>query len=164
MRANPVRWNFLDFFGFDVVEGEGFTPSSGERKEIVIMSRMHRDIGIPIGHKEDILTYVGVIKDVRLTSLTQSDEYHTFYCSTDDSDRMSHFYIRLRAGADVEAFADYVKKLSKELSPASEAPELYFLEEWVEGLYAQTKKDMVLIGLFAGLISGSISLKKYLKV
>jgi putative ABC transport system permease protein len=62
---------------------------------------------------------------------------------------MSHFYIRLRAGADVKAFADYVKKLSKELAPAADEAELYFLEEWVESLYQQTKKDMVLIGLFA---------------
>ena len=42
-------------------------------------------------------------------------------------------------------------RLSKELAPAAEEAELYFLEEWVESLYSQTKKDMVLIGLFAGL-------------
>ena len=151
VRANFVRWNFLDFFGFEVVDGQGFTPSSGERGEIVMMRRMHRDIGIPLGYKDgDQFTYVGVIKDVRLTSLSQNDEYHAFYCSTGDA-RMSHFYIRLRAGADVEAFADYVKDLTKKLSPASDEPELYFLEEWVVSLYKQTKKDMVLIGLFAGL-------------
>ena len=149
VRANPVRWNFLDFFGFEVVDGQGFTKSSGERNEMVMMSRMHRDIGIPIGHKEgDWLTYVGIIKDVRLASLAQEDEYYAFYCSTGDA-RMSHFYIRLRAGADVEAFADYVKNLTKELAPAAEEAELYFLEDWVESLYQQTKKDMVLIGLFA---------------
>ena len=147
VRANPVRWNFLDFFGFEVVEGKGFTQSSGERNEMVMMSRMHRDIGIPVGQNEDFLTYVGVIKDVRLTSLSQNDEYHAFYVASNST--MSHYYIRLRAGADVEAFADYVKKLSKELSPASKEPELYYLEEWVEGLYSQTKKDMVMIGLFA---------------
>ena len=147
VRANPVRWNFLDFFGFEVVEGEGFTESSGERNEIVMMQRMHRDLGIPIGQKEDFLTYVGVIKDVRLTSLSQNDEYHAFYVTSNST--MNHYYIRLRAGADVEAFADYVNKLTKELSPASEEPELYFLEEWVESLYKQTKKDMVLIGMFA---------------
>ena len=151
VRANPVRWNFLDFFGFDVVEGSGFTPSSAERDEIVMMSRMHRDIGIPLGYKEgNQYPYVGIIKDVRLTSLTQDDEYYAFYCAEADS-RMSHFYIRLLAGADVKAFADYVKNLSKELAPAAKEPELYFLEEWVESLYQQTKKDMVLIGLFAGL-------------
>ena len=151
VRANPVRWNFLDFFGFEVVDGQGFTQSSAERDEIVMMSRMHRDVGIPLGYKEgNQYPYVGIIKDVRLTSLAQDDEYYAFYCSAGDV-RMSHFYIRLRAGADVEAFADYVKKLTKELAPAADEAELYYLEEWVESLYQQTKKDMVLIGLFAGL-------------
>ncbi len=151
VRANSVRWNFLDFFGFEVVDGQGFTQSSAERDEIVMMSRMHRDVGIPLGYKEgNQFTYVGIIKDIRLTSLAQEDEYYAFYCDKSDL-RMSHFYIRLRAGADVKAFAEYVKNLSKELAPAADEAELYYLEEWVEGLYAQTKKDMVLIGLFAGL-------------
>ena len=149
VRANPVRWNFLDFFGFEVIDGNGFTPSSAERDEIVMMNRMHRDIGIPIGYKEGKqYPYVGIIKDIRLTSLAQDDEYYAFYCAEADS-RMSHFYIRLRAGANVEAFAEYVKNLSKELAPAADDPELYYLEEWVESLYKQTKNDMVLIGLFA---------------
>ena len=149
VRANPVRWNFLDFFGFEVIDGNGFTPSSAERDEIVMMNRMHRDIGIPIGYKEGKqYPYVGIIKDIRLTSLAQDDEYYAFYCAEADS-RMSHFYIRLRAGANVEAFAEYVKNLSKELAPAAEKPELYYLEDWVESLYKQTKKDMVLIGMFA---------------
>ena len=149
VRANPVRWNFLDFFGFEVIDGNGFTPSSAERDEIVMMNRMHRDIGIPIGYKEGKqYPYVGIIKDIRLTSLAQDDEYYAFYCAEADS-RMSHFYIRLRAGADVKAVADYVKNLSKELAPAADEAELYFLEDWVESLYEQTKKDMVLIGLFA---------------
>ena len=149
VRANPVRWNFLDFFGFEVIDGNGFTPSSAERDEIVMMNRMHRDIGIPIGYKEGKqYPYVGIIKDIRLTSLAQDDEYYAFYCAEADS-RMSHFYIRLRAGANVEAFAEYVKNLSKELAPAADDPELYYLEEWVESLYKQTKKDMVLIGMFA---------------
>ena len=149
VRANPVRWNFLDFFGFDVVDGNGFTPSSAERNEIVMMNRMHRDVGIPLGYKEGKqYPYVGIIKDIRLTSLAQDDEYYAFYCAEADS-RMSHFYIRLRAGANVEAFAEYVKNLSKELAPAADDPELYYLEEWVESLYKQTKNDMVLIGLFA---------------
>ena len=149
VRANPVRWNFLDFFGFEIIDGNGFIPSSAERDEIVMMNRMHRDIGIPIGYKEGKqYPYVGIIKDIRLTSLAQDDEYYAFYCAEADS-RMSHFYIRLRAGANVEAFAEYVKNLSKELAPAADKPELYYLEEWVESLYKQTKKDMVLIGMFA---------------
>lgn len=149
VRANPVRWNFLDFFGFEIVEGVGFTPSSGQRNEIVMLQRMHRDIGIPLGYKEgDWLSYIGIIKDVRLTSLTQADEYHAFYCADEDTN-MSHYYIRLQHGADIKAFAEYVNSISKDLAPAADTPELYFLEDWVQGLYAQTKKDTVLIGLFA---------------
>lgn len=94
------------------------------------------------------MKYVGIIRDVRLTSVSQPDEYHAFYCVS-EKDRMSHFYIRLRAGADFKGFADYVKSISKELAPAADEPELHYLEEWVESLYEQTKKDMVLIGLFA---------------
>ena len=146
---NAVRWNFLDFFGFEVVDGVGFTPSSGERSEMIIMKSFNREIGIPIGyHFPDGFDIVGSIKDVRLTSLNKNNDYHhAFYCK--NSRAKFHFYIRLRAGADVKAFADYVSKISKELAPASSGVELHFLEEWVESLYKQTKKDMVLIGMFA---------------
>ena len=148
LKPNSVRWNLPKFFGFEIVDGVGFTPSSGERGEMITMKSFNREVGIPVGyHFQDGLDVVGTMKDVRLTSLANNDDYHAFYCQ--NGNYYSHFYVRLRAGADVEAFADYVKKLSKELSPASEEPELYYLEEWVESLYQQTKKDMVLIGLFA---------------
>ena len=148
LRPNAVRWNFLDFFGFEVVDGVGFTRSSGERGEIIIMKSFNREVGIPLDyHFEDGFDVVGIIKDIRLTSLTKNDDYHAFYCN-DKSEKL-HYYIRLRAGADVKAFANYVGKISEELAPAAEKPELYYLEEWVESLYKQTKKDMVLIGMFA---------------
>ena len=148
LRPNAVRWNLPAFFGFEIVDGVGFTPSSGERGEMIIMKSFNREVGIPIGyHLDDDLTVVGVIKDVRLTSLAKNDDHHAFYCN--NNTYQGYYYIRLRAGADVEAFADYVAKLTKELAPAADEAELYFLEEWVESLYEQTKKDMVLIGLFA---------------
>ncbi|MBR2638416.1 MAG: ABC transporter permease [Bacteroidaceae bacterium] len=148
LRPNAVRWNLPDFFGFEIVDGVGFTPSSGERGEMITMKSFNREIGIPVGyHFQDGYDVVGTIKDVRLTSLAKNDDYHAFYCT--NKIYFSHFYIRLRAGADVKAFAEYVANLSKELAPAADEAELHFLEEWVEGLYAQTKKDMVLIGLFA---------------
>ena len=148
IKPNAVRWNFLDFFGFEVVDGVGFTPSSGERGEMIIMQAFNREIGMSIGyHFPEGFNVVGIIKDVRLSSLANSDDYHAFYCN-DESDK-AHFYVRLREGADVKAFAKYVSGVAEELAPAAEKPELYYLEEWVESLYQQTKNDMVLIGLFA---------------
>ena len=148
LKPNAVRWNFLDFFGFEVVDGVGFTRSSGERGEMIIMKSLNREVGIPLNyHFPDGFDVVGIMRDVRLTSLTKNDDHHAFYCN-DKSEKL-HYYIRLRAGADVKAFANYVGKISEELAPAAEKPELYFLDTWVESLYKQTKNDMVLIGMFA---------------
>ena len=148
VRANGVRWNFLQFFGFEVVDGNGFTQSSGYSKDIVMTQRLHRDVGIPVGNAEGNFTYVGIIRDVRLSSVSQPDEYNVFYCAS-EADRMSHFYVRLHKGASIRAFADYVHDLTSEIVPAASKPDVRYMDQIVEDLYSQTKKDMVLIGLFA---------------
>ena len=144
--ANSVRWNFLDFFGFELVDGEGFTPSSADRKEIIIMRQLHLDTGYPLGmNSGSDYNTIGIMKDVRLTSVAQPNEYHSFYCGNDPG----FFYVRLVEGADVKAFAEYVKRLTKEFSPLSEGADLYFLNQWVEMLYQTTKQQLTTIGMFA---------------
>ena len=144
--ANSVRWNFLDFFGFELVDGEGFTPSSADRKEIIIMRQLHLDTGYPLGmNSGSNYNTIGIMKDVRLTSVAQPNEYHSFYCGNDPG----FFYVRLVEGADVKAFAEYVKRLTKEFSPLSEGADLYFLNQWVEMLYQTTKQQLTTIGMFA---------------
>ena len=39
--------------------------------------------------------------------------------------------------------------MSKELAPTSEAPGLYTLDTWIEWQYRETKKVMILVGMFA---------------
>ncbi|MBQ4059804.1 MAG: ABC transporter permease [Lachnospiraceae bacterium] len=146
LMANEVRWNFLDFFGFELVDGEGFTPSSAERKEIIIMRQLHLDTGYPLGmNSGSEYNTIGIIKDVRLSSVAQPNQYHSFYCGNEPG----FFYIRLIEGADVKAFAKYVKELTKEFSPLGEGADLYYLNQWVEMLYQTTKQQLVTIGLFA---------------
>ena len=146
LMANEVRWNFLDFFGFELVDGEGFTPSSAERKEIIIMRQLHLDTGYPLGmNSGSDYNTIGIMKDVRLTSVGQPNQYHAFYCGDDPG----FFYVRLVAGADVKAFAEYVKELTKEFSPLGEGADLYYLNQWVEMLYQTTKQQLITIGLFA---------------
>ncbi len=146
LMANEVRWNFLDFFGFELVDGEGFTPSSAERKEIVIMRQLHLDTGYPLGmNSGSDYNTIGIIKDVRLTSVGQPNQYHSFYCGDDPG----FFYVRLIEGTDVKTFAEYVKELTKEFSPLGEGADLYYLNQWVEMLYQTTKQQLVTIGLFA---------------
>ncbi len=144
--ANNVRWNFLDFFGFELVDGQGFTPSSAERKEIVIMRQLHLDTGYPLGMNDGSnYNTVGIMKDVRLGSVAQPNQYHAFYCG----DNPGFFYVRLIEGADIKAFAKFVKELTKEFSPIGEEADLFYLNQWLEMLYSNTKQQLVTIGLFA---------------
>ncbi len=146
LMANEVRWNFLDFFGFELVDGEGFTPSSAERKEIIIMRQLHLDTGYPLGmNSGSNYNTIGIMKDVRLSSVAQPNQYHSFYCGNEPG----FFYVRLIEGADVKAFAKYVKELTKEFSPLGEGADLYYLNQWVEMLYQTTKQQLVTIGMFA---------------
>ncbi len=146
LMANEVRWNFLDFFGFELIDGEGFTPSSAERKEIIIMRQLHLDTGYPLGmNSGSDYNTIGIMKDVRLSSVAQPNQYHSFYCG----DEPGFFYVRLIEGADVKAFAKYVKELTKEFSPLGEGADLYYLNQWVEMLYQTTKQQLVTIGMFA---------------
>ena len=146
LMANEVRWNFLDFFGFELVDGEGFTPSSAERKEIIIMRQLHLDTGYPLGmNSGSDYNTIGIMKDVRLSSVAQPNQYHSFYCGNEPG----FFYVRLIEGADVKAFAKYVKELTKEFSPLGEGADLYYLNQWVEMLYQTTKQQLITIGLFA---------------
>ena len=144
-----VRHNFLSFFDLEVVDGSGFTPLSAERKELVVMSDQQEDIGTGVGWicLEDSNKTVGVIEDIELSPISQSGHYDVFFCASDD--RLPHYYVRLREGADVKAFADYIRATIKEIVPRADEPDLYFLNDWIEGMYKETKKVMVLIGLFA---------------
>lgn len=156
MRANAVRYNFPEFFGFKLLDGKDFTPESAQRKEMIIMHSLHTDVGIPLDYT-DINDYkvIGITTDMYLNSVGQQCAHSVFFC--DEKYGHYNFYARLRAGADVEAFGKYVDKTIKELFPSSDDVEIYYLNEYVEGLYKETKKVTVLIGMF-GLVAIVIAL------
>ena len=156
VKANAVRYNFPEFFGFKVFDGKSFTAESAQRGEVMIMHSLHKDIGIPLDYT-GINGYklIGITEDVYLNSVSQKCAYSIFFC--DEKFGHYNFYARLRAGADVEAFSKYVQTMMKEMFPSSEETEVYFLNEYVEGLYKETKKVTILIGMF-GLVSIVIAL------
>ena len=146
--VNFVRHNFLDFFGLKVVDGKNFTPTSGERREAILFASVAEDIGWGIDEEVYNSKVVGLIKDVQFGSVGNTNQYHALVCRNSD-DGHNNFYVRLRAGADIAAFNRYVTELSKELAPTSEAPGLYTLDTWIEWQYRETKKVMILVGMFA---------------
>lgn len=148
LHVNFVRHNFVDFFGLRVVDGKNFTPSSGERGEVIIFSSLVNDINWGIGEQVYEKEVVGVIKDVQFGAVNNPDEYHALVCREDEFGH-NNFYVRLRAGADIAAFNKYLEQIVKEIAPMSEFPGTYFLDTWIEWQYRETKKVMILVGMFA---------------
>lgn len=150
LKPNKVRYNFLDFFGFEIVEGNGFTPTSAERDEMVIMRSFNREIGIPIGyHFTDGFDVTGVMKDVRLSAAGFKPlEYYAFICSNEWGSNYN-YYVRIGANTDVKAFAKYVNELCKEFNPNGDDVEIFFLDEYVQSMYKDTRRQTIIIGLFA---------------
>ncbi len=142
-----VMWNMPQFFGLEVIEGEGFDENSHKRKEMLITRRVNKEIGIPAGFSENENMVSGILKDFRLTSVAEKDVYMGLMCYSSAS--CISYYVRLRDGADVAAFSEYVKELVQELSPGADEPEVEFFDKSVDAMYKSTRKTAVTIGLFA---------------
>ena len=146
MNAWYVMWNMPEFFGIEIVGGEGFTQQSAQRGEMLLSGRLHRDMGIPVGYEMERLKVCGVMEDFRLNSVSEEDIYVALICARKG---LSTFYVRLVEGADIKAFAAYVKELVQEFAPGSDDPDVKFFNEKVENMYNSTKKSTIIVGLFA---------------
>ncbi|MBQ2132975.1 MAG: FtsX-like permease family protein, partial [Bacteroidales bacterium] len=143
-----VRWNMPQFFGIKVVEGEGFTKQSGNRRDMMVSMNLRTEIGIPVGYdKLGSYKVTAVAKGVRLNAVTNDNIYTAFCCNAKQA--LSTFYIKLREGADIRDFAVYIKDLVQEFAPGADEPEVEFFDQAVANLYNSTKKATVTIGLFA---------------
>lgn len=87
------------------------------------------------------------MKEVRLLPVSDPTVYSALLCHS--SDGFFTFYLRLRAGADIEAACDYIRKAVSELAPDCEVPEIHLLDEMVAKFYETTKKQTVIVSLFA---------------
>ncbi len=142
-----VRWNLPEFFGIEVVEGEGFTENSHSSEDMLVTNNMHLEMGIPLGHKGDEYKITGFMKNVKLAPAEENVDYVALCCTK--SRQWGCFYIRLQSGADVAAFSKYAKDLVQEFAPGADEPEVEFFDQAIGNLYNSTKKSAVIIALFA---------------
>lgn len=147
LNAWYVRWNMPQFFGIKVVEGEDFTDQSGRRGDMLISGNLHREIGVPLGHEINTQKVCGVIDGIRLNSLQEENIYVALCCNSRVG--FCTYYVRMKEGADVVQFSEYIKQMVKEFSPNSDEPEVSYFRDDIENLYRSTQKATIIIGLFA---------------
>ena len=146
LNAWYVRWNMPQFFGIEVVEGNGFTEQSHSRGEMLFTQNVHRSVGIPVGHEENRMKVCGIAEDIKLLPVNEDEGFIALAVRTR---QYASYYIRLGSGADISGLSKYVKEIVQEFAPGSDDPEVAFFNEKVEHLYNSTKKATVTIGLFA---------------
>ena len=141
-----VRWNMPQFFGIEVVEGNGFTEQSHSRGEMLFTQNVHRSVGIPVGHEENRMKVCGIAEDIKLMPVNEDEGFIALAVRTR---QYASYYIRLGSGADISGLSKYVKEIVQEFSPGADEPELEFFDRTIANMYNSTKKATVTIGLFA---------------
>ncbi len=147
-----VRYNFTDVFGVPVIAGEGITK---ERNGYLITDYTAEATGLGVGDKWNGMDIVGIIPHINLMGANSPNENtlllgnHNYVNGT--------YYVRLSRNVDVEAVCNDIRLAAKNIEPNCGEPEIEFVNDAIAKVYGDTKKQTVMISLFA-LIAVVISL------
>ena len=143
-----VRWNFLEFMGIPVLEGEGFSGNPDAGYQIVFTQSSAPEVaGLIEGGKFEDYTVKGTVKDIRLRPVNTGNPLIALY--THPNYGLSTFYIKIGPGADIAALKKYIGALVTELEPSAAVPEITLLDKLAERRYGDTRKETTIMGLFS---------------
>lgn len=143
-----VRYNFLEFMGIPVLEGEGFSGNPDAGFQIVFTQSSAPEVaGLIKGGKFEDYTVQGTIKDIRLRPVNKGNPLIALY--THPNYGLSTFYIKIRPGTDIDAMKKYIGDLVTELEPSLAVPEITLLDKLAEKRYGDTRKETTIMGLFS---------------
>ena len=144
-----VRSNFLDVLGIPVVAGEKFKPEHDRDTTVrYIINDLLARKGLKVGDKLDEGTVVGICPDFHYRPLQYPTEPFAFIAGTYWRTRMSRFYVRLAAGADLDAVCDGIRAKAQKFDPDREAQDFRFFDEEIEVQYARERRISTIVGLF----------------
>ncbi len=147
MQLWDIRYNLPEVLGFQLADGAFFTPQSSNRNEVLVSDNLHDDIDVRVGEEFAGYNVCGVLQHVRLTPVSDPTVYSALICTR--SNKFYTFYLRLCRGADIGAACDYIRKLVARIAPELEEPSIDLLDTKIAQLYETTKRQTVIISLFA---------------
>ena len=143
-----VRWNFLEFMGIPVLEGEGFSGNPDAGYQIVFTQSSAPEVaGLIEGGKFEDYTVKGTVKDIRLRPVNKGTPLIALYSHPNYG--LATFYIKMRPGADIAAMKKYIGDLVTELEPSAAVSEIELLDKFAEKRYGDTRKETTIMGLFS---------------
>ena len=146
--AFAVRWDFPEVMGIPMIEGEGFSGEGAAGQQIMFTrsTRPYVESLYEDGFFEEF-EIKGTTDDLRLKSVGQADALTCLY--THPRYQLSTFYVRILPGADLRSLEKYIKEVVKEIEPRADEPEIKFIEESLKAYYYNTRRETLIMGLFA---------------
>ena len=145
MQIHYVRHNAPEVFGIPVIMGHGFVKGT---PGYLITDYTSQATGLGIGDKWDGEEIVGVIPHINLVGANMAKTNTMLYSQGESNYRM-YFYVRLHKNVDVEAVYRDICSIAKGIEPNAYDPKIEFVDDAIAKIYGDTKKQTVLISMFA---------------
>lgn len=148
--------------GIDILEGDGFKPEL-EKRQYLLTKRAHQamvgDDGETIKYSNAV-SVVGVCENVELMSLADKnvagnymilvyDNYLERFKKYNFTKSYAFFLVRVAPNANIEQMKEFIRESVQEFDPGAEEPTIRFFRDDFEQLYVQTRRQAVLLSIFA---------------
>ena len=144
-----VRYNFLKFFKIPV-EGQDFTTFAApgtrwEEGQFVVSSELKKTVN---NNYAMLNRAIGTISGCRFRSINRPDMCYEIISATENA-QLGHIYMRLHPKADYKQVREYVNKVVEPFRSYKDEPIFARVEDQIADMYAETRKQTVLLSLFA---------------
>ena len=141
-----VRYNFLQFFHIPVT-GRDFSPTDNGKR--IVTSELLNKLSESGHHVPLLESAIGFISGCRFRSVNRPDVYYEIMCNT-KVDPMTQFYLRLHPKADYKQVVEQIRTVWDEVvGSGSDLLQIEKVEDQIADMYAETRKQTVLLSLFA---------------
>ncbi len=157
-----VHQTFPKVMGIDILEGDGFNPEL-EKRQYLLTKRAHQAMvtndGDTIRYRDGV-SIVGICENVELMSLADKsvagnymilvyNNNNEFYKKYNLTRSYPFFLVRVAPNANIEQMKEFIRESVQEFDSGAEEPTIRFFREDFEQLYVQTRRQAVLLSIFA---------------
>ena len=157
-----VHHTFPKVMGIDILEGDGFKPEL-EKRQYLITKRAHQAMVVDDGDTikyRDAISVVGVCENVELMSLADKsvagnymilvyDNYKATFKKYNITPSYAFFLVRVAPNTNIEQMKEFIRESVQVFDPGAEEPTIRFFRDDFEQLYMQTRRQAVLLSIFA---------------
>lgn len=140
-----VRYNAPEVLGIPIIAGEGFIKG---KPGYIITDYTASATGLGVGDKWDNTDIVGMIPHINFKG-AGSPHINTMLRYFGEDSYAQTYYVRLNRNVDIEAVCNDIRAMARNVEPNADEPLIEFVDEAIAKVYGDTKKQTVVVSMFA---------------